>query len=94
MDILEKDFPDERHVFSYDNATTHQKRHPNSLSATKMTLNPSANFHCTAIVNGIETRVRMRDAKFPDGTHQSLYFPDDHELAGQFKGMRKLISER
>ena len=94
MDILDKDFPDERHVFSYDNATTHLKRHPDALSATKMTLNSSVNFLCTAVIDGKDVKVHMRDGQFPDGTPQALYYPDGHPEAGSFKGMRQLILER
>jgi hypothetical protein len=39
-------------------------------------------------------RVRMCDATFADGTHQSLYYPEGHELAGVFKGMAVLLHER
>src|ERR1700723_4823159 len=60
MDILDKDFPYERHIFSYDNATTHLKRHPDALSATKMTLNSSVNFLCTAVIDGKDVKVHMR----------------------------------
>jgi hypothetical protein len=36
MNILEQDYSDEDHVFVFDNATTHQKREEDALSATKM----------------------------------------------------------
>jgi hypothetical protein len=36
MDLLDKHFPDEEHVFVYDNATTHLKRPDDALSARKM----------------------------------------------------------
>ena len=36
MDILEKHYPDEKHVLLFDNATTHQKRADDALSASKM----------------------------------------------------------
>jgi hypothetical protein len=36
MDILEKHFPNERHIFIFDNATTHLKRADDALSARQM----------------------------------------------------------
>jgi hypothetical protein len=41
MDILEKDYKDEHHIFVFDNATTHLKRPVDALSATKMPMDPS-----------------------------------------------------
>jgi hypothetical protein len=38
-------------------------------------------------------KVRMSDAVLPDGTVQSLYFPDGHEWAGIFKGMAVILEE-
>jgi len=39
-------------------------------------------------------KIRMADACFADGTPQSLYFPEDHERAGTFKGMAVILQER
>lgn len=36
MDIVAKYYPDDEHVFVFDNATTHQKRADDALSATNM----------------------------------------------------------
>ncbi|KAJ7665798.1 hypothetical protein B0H17DRAFT_1210803 [Mycena rosella] len=36
MDILQHDYPDEKHVFVFDNATTHTKRADDALSARNM----------------------------------------------------------
>ena len=36
MDILEQHYPNDKHVLLFDNATTHQKRADDALSATKM----------------------------------------------------------
>jgi hypothetical protein len=41
MDILECHYPDEEHIFVFDNATTHLKRAENALSARKMSKNPT-----------------------------------------------------
>ncbi|KAJ7927374.1 hypothetical protein B0H13DRAFT_2312578 [Mycena leptocephala] len=100
MDTLDQTRPHECHVFAYDNATTHTARAPDALSARRMVVKPptsrskTANFLCAVNTpNGVEY-VRMRDGTFPDGTRQSLYFPEGHAQAGIFKGMRILIHER
>jgi len=36
----------------------------------------------------------MAPGTFEDGSPQSLYFPEGHEKAGQFKGMRVILEER
>jgi hypothetical protein len=41
MDILERDYADEDHVFIFDNATTHLKRPEDALAARKMRKSPS-----------------------------------------------------
>ena len=38
MDILESDYPEENHIFAYDNAKTHTARAPDALTTQKMTL--------------------------------------------------------
>jgi hypothetical protein len=96
MDILSRDYPDEVHVFAYDNATIHTCRPADALSARYMPLNVNANFRCTVKKrDGTEEKVKMKNGVFPDGTPQELYFPDDHpQHAGKFKGTRNLIIER
>ncbi|RPD65154.1 hypothetical protein L227DRAFT_583210 [Lentinus tigrinus ALCF2SS1-6] len=39
-------------------------------------------------------RVQMGNGRLPDGSPQSLYFPEGHEHAGQFKGMAVILRER
>ncbi|KAJ7163446.1 hypothetical protein C8R43DRAFT_1086346 [Mycena crocata] len=103
MDLLNKFYPE--HIFVYDNATTHLKRPEGSLSATKMSKGPSSNFLIEANLhdeNGaqvyssmghyVKHKIQMEDATF-NGEPQPLYFPDDHPLAGQFKGMVTILSE-
>ncbi|TBU64635.1 hypothetical protein BD310DRAFT_963773 [Dichomitus squalens] len=41
MDILSRHYPNEQHVFIFDNAPTHLKRAPDALSARKMSLYPT-----------------------------------------------------
>lgn len=42
----------------------------------------------------LKEKVRMGDAKLPDGRPQSLYFPEGHPKAGLFKGMVQILEER
>ena len=46
-------------------------------------------------INGkiLRTQVRMVNTKFADGTTQSLYWPDNHEHVGVFKGMAAIVEE-
>ncbi|THU93162.1 hypothetical protein K435DRAFT_598479, partial [Dendrothele bispora CBS 962.96] len=93
MDILNKDFPNENHVFAYDNAKTHTARAADALSAKKMPVKENAKFGYfqEKDLDGNSTGIqkRMRDAKFADGTPQLLYNQN-----GKFKGMKTLIKER
>jgi len=101
MDIAEKYYPNDNHVFIFDNATTHQKRPATALSACKMTKNPNKSFgpEVTVFENGRirytsdgkpqKTKVRMDPGKFADGSPQDLY-----KANGDFKGMTKLLIER
>ena len=94
MDILDRDYPDEKHFFAYNNATIHTCRRPSALSAKDMQLNPNPNF---LMIKGADRKkkIRMDDATFADGEKQSLYYPDDHPTyPGWFKGMKVLIQER
>jgi hypothetical protein len=73
----------------YDNATTHQARPDNGLTAYGMPLNA----HATWKKKG--SKVRMRDGKLPNRQPQQLYFPDNHPTqASYFKGMRHILQER
>jgi hypothetical protein len=68
---------------------------------------PSSNFgvwqnvvnDAGAVVHGpdgkaLKEKVRMADGRLHDGTPQSFYFPEGHELHGQFKGMAVILEER
>ncbi|KAJ3780523.1 hypothetical protein GGU10DRAFT_397774 [Lentinula aff. detonsa] len=97
MDILDADYPDEQHVFAYDNATIHTARSPDALSATAMPCNPNASFFCKVMGKDgeVEKRVKMKNGTFRDGSSQELYYPADHpDYPGHFKGTRVLIQER
>jgi hypothetical protein len=110
MDILEKHFPNEQHIFIFDNAKTHTKRADDALSARKMPKNtpaPGKNWGVSVterdasgkIIYGTDGKPqkvirRMADATLPNGQSQSLYFPEGHPRAGVFKGMAKILEER
>ncbi|KAJ7673011.1 hypothetical protein DFH06DRAFT_979134 [Mycena polygramma] len=106
MDILNEFYPDEHHVFVYDNATTHLKRPEGSLSATNMTKGPSDKFFVhvnkrdandkpvyDSNGNYVKVPIRMTDGTF-NGQPQPLYFPEGHSKAGMFKGMVQILTER
>jgi hypothetical protein len=76
-------------LFIFDNASTHQKRAPDALSARKMPKSPSRNW--THQPNGPP----MRPGTLPNGEIHDLYFPSDHPtMPGWFKGMETIIRER
>jgi len=107
MDILEKYFPNDQHVFVYDNARTHLKRAPDALSACQMVLNipkPGRNWLVEApelddqgrqvyASDGtkLKKKVRMAPGTLLSGELQSLYFPEGHPRAGIFKGMTAIL---
>ncbi|PBK94771.1 hypothetical protein ARMGADRAFT_1045619 [Armillaria gallica] len=92
MNILEKHYPDEDHVFIYDNATTHCKHAESVLSTLKMTKNPSANFSVEVnLIGANEKPAWMANSTFGD-TEQEFYYPDDY--LGWFKGMVTILEER
>jgi hypothetical protein len=110
MDILQKHFHDEEHVFIFDNTKTHTKRADDALSARRMPKNtPSerknwgvsvteqdANGKIVYDTNGKPQKVtrHMADACFLNGKPQSLYFLEGHPRAGVFKGMARILEER
>ena len=99
MDILDNDYPDDEHVFFYDNTKTHTVCQPDALSAWYMTVKPpkdvASNFLCTVKnPDGTIQKIQMQDGKFVDNTSQSFYFPNGHSQAGLFKGMHMIIQER
>jgi exonuclease III len=109
MDILDKHYPDKDHVLIFDNTTTHLKQEEDALSAMKMPKfapKLGTNWGVTVSkfdkdcnsVHGtdgkvLKTQIRMVNAKFADGTIQSLYWPDSHKHVGVFKGMAAILKE-
>ncbi|KIL54686.1 hypothetical protein M378DRAFT_1052139 [Amanita muscaria Koide BX008] len=99
MAILTKFYPDEDHYFIYDNASTHLSRAGNALSSIRMPKNPlkpDTNFGVLInVVDGriLKRKVQMRNGRFND-REQEFYFPEGHEMAGLFKGMAVILTER
>ena len=107
--IAKSEYPNDHHVFVYDNATTHLKRPENAPSARhmpKFTPKPGnnwlvdvtrhdANGRAIKKADGTveKTKVRMANTKFNDQV-QSLYFPEQHPRANVFKGMQVILQER
>lgn len=107
MDILEKHFPCDQHVFVYDNPRTHLKHSLDALSACQMVLKipkprrnwlvevPKLNDQGQQVYASDGTKLKMKvwmaPGTLPNGKQQSLYFPDDHPCAGVFKGMATIL---
>lgn len=101
MDILEKHYPGDKHVFIFDNATTHTKRVAAAPCARNMPKGPSSKFGVRVTVTENGKKCYSRDGKplkkiipmgpgiLPDGTPQSFY--DD---SGVFKGTSQILFER
>ncbi|KIJ37752.1 hypothetical protein M422DRAFT_177397 [Sphaerobolus stellatus SS14] len=88
--LFEEQFPNKSAIaaFGFDNASSHQKRAPDALSARHMPKGPRHWW-------GKDGKAKMRNTWLPNGQVQELYYPDDHlDHPGQFKGMAKLLEER
>jgi len=110
MDILKKHYPNDDHIFVFDNATTHLKRPDEALSAQNMpkfTPKEGTNWGPETNMIGnngrpvygpdgkvVKIKTRMADGRLADGTPQPLYFPLEHPQAGVFKGMSIILKER
>ncbi|KAF8596675.1 hypothetical protein BDV93DRAFT_454442 [Ceratobasidium sp. AG-I] len=101
MDILTKYYPDEDHVFIFDNATTHTKRSTNALSVASMTKNPPKNHNFLVDITGADGKVTqglLTGARLPDGSPQNLYWPPGHAQGRPtewwFKGTAQILFER
>ena len=110
MDIVQRHFPHDNHLFIFDNATTHLKRADTTLSARKMPLKtsklgknwlvetPSLDESGKQLYGPdgkkLVRKVRMAPGTLADGSLHSLYFHKDHEAAGLFKGMKVILEER
>lgn len=93
-EVLREFYPENDHIFVYDNATTHLKRAEDALSAKSMpkgipkartnwgieVSKRDANGKLIYKPNGTveKIKIQMRDAQFANGDSQPLYFPMDH----------------
>jgi hypothetical protein len=101
MDLLQKWYPEFKHVFIFDNVTTHLKHPDTAPSACKMTKGRSETFGVDVNVevdgkpvylpNGKpkKMRVKMGPGRFTDRTVHVFY-----DAADWFKGMTGLLMER
>jgi len=98
-DIAEKYYPNDKHIFIFDNATTHMKWPATAISACKMTKNPSKTFgvEVTVFENGKilytpdgrpkKQKVPMDSGKFANGATHEFY------ENGVFIGMTKILQQ-
>jgi hypothetical protein len=105
MELVKEIYPNEDHVFVYDNATTHLKRPDGAHLARKMPMKPKEWLvevpKCDAEtgkpIASEKELIQMEDGYFGEGDNrktQSFYFPEDHEKAGEFKGTAQILRER
>ncbi|KIK90493.1 hypothetical protein PAXRUDRAFT_801509 [Paxillus rubicundulus Ve08.2h10] len=87
MSILEKDYPDEDHVFVFDKATTHLKCADIALSAHSM---PKSCHPWGVKIN----KIPMSNGTFADGSPHEFYQPPGHKDARFFKGMATILAEQ
>ncbi|KAG2064344.1 hypothetical protein BDR04DRAFT_1130802 [Suillus decipiens] len=102
MDIVQTSWPNEDHMFVFDNVTTHLKCPNGSLGIPKVGTNwgveVTARNLAGKIIYGTDgkpskTKIRMANGTFKDGSAQSLYFPEGHACRGVFKGMATILEE-
>lgn len=108
MEICKKWYPNEDHIFIFDNAKTHTKRAEDAQSALHMPKGPSQVFGLEVndlALNGslwYETngkikkkKVKMGNGTFQSSNEQQFYHPHNAaEHAGWFKGMAIILQER
>ena len=91
MDILDSNYPDEHHVFAYDDATIYTAC-SQCLKCKSHAIKPNSTVKKK---DGTKERIIMDNATFSDGSKQSLYYPANHLThPWYFKGMRVLIQEQ
>ena len=106
--ISKSEYPNNEHVFVYNNATIYPKHPENALSAChmpKFIQKPGNNWlievskhtpdgHPVKKPDGTikKVKVPMADITF-DSQVQSFYFPEGHPQAGIFKGIQVILEE-
>ena len=74
-------------AFGFDNATGHQKRADDALSARYMPKFPK-HWH------GKHGKCKMHQGILPNGHSQDFYYPNDHpDMPGWFKGVKTILEE-
>ncbi|KAF8593188.1 hypothetical protein BDV93DRAFT_461688, partial [Ceratobasidium sp. AG-I] len=96
VELVQREYPEQTHVFIYNNTPSHAKTLVGAVSAKTMTKGPKENFTFKSIdTRGVETQVQMEDGRLNDGSTQLFYFPADHTaMPGWFKGMAIILAER
>ncbi|CCO31561.1 hypothetical protein RSOLAG1IB_10954 [Rhizoctonia solani AG-1 IB] len=98
MSIVKQQYPDEEHVFVFNNATIHTKLPESAPNVYKMTLGPSQKVKGEEVGPSGETiGIEYAPVTLPDGRIQQLYHPSNHlntKLRGAFKGMALILEER
>ncbi|KIK55116.1 hypothetical protein GYMLUDRAFT_128853, partial [Collybiopsis luxurians FD-317 M1] len=107
--IIKKHYPNDEHVFVYNNATIHAKCKDGTPSTSLMPKNPSSGWGVwdnDVDANGKPQygpdrkklkKIQMTNGKFANGRPQSFYFADDYELVrlhGYFKGTKCILEEQ
>jgi len=108
--IITHDYPDQEHIFIFDNASTHLKRADDAISSRKMPkfmpkegtnwgVEITARNQDGKIIHGsdgkpLKVKIRMGNGRLPDGSPQDFYYPTNHPQTGKFKGMAQILAER
>ncbi|KAB5596223.1 hypothetical protein CTheo_208 [Ceratobasidium theobromae] len=96
--VVSEAYPNEDHLFIFDNATTHTKLPDDAPVVGKMTLGPSFKVGGESMTStGEKIKINFTPGKFSDESPQEFYYPVDHpkkELQGAFKGLAKILEER
>jgi hypothetical protein len=105
IDIVQKCCPHDNHIIVFDNAPTDLKRSDTALSARKMPRGmskldknwlvetPSLN-ELDKPLYGLNGKKLMKKVPMADESPQSFYFPEGHQSAGYFKGMKVILEEQ
>ncbi|KAF8675171.1 hypothetical protein RHS04_06754 [Rhizoctonia solani] len=98
MLIVKKHYPNEDHVFIFNNATTHTKLPESAPNINRMMLGPLQKVGGEEVrASSEKVRIDYAPAILLDGTMQQLYHPLDHQnkkLQGAFKGMALILEEQ
>ncbi|KDN35612.1 hypothetical protein RSAG8_11441, partial [Rhizoctonia solani AG-8 WAC10335] len=98
MLIIKEQYPNEEHVFVFDNATIHTKLPERAPNVNKMTLSPSQKVKGEEIgLSGEKIQVNYTPAVLLGRIIQQLYHPSNHpikECKGTLKGLALILKEQ